>query len=73
MVLTCCWGGGLTCALLTDDHAQVDGRPLGLRGAAVGAAPVGLVEPDLLRHFIVGECLGDRFLDCFNPLLLLPF
>lgn len=62
----------LTRTLLADDHAQVDGRPLGLRGATVGAAPVGLVEPDLLRHFIVGECLRDRFLDCFNPLLLLP-
>lgn len=62
----------LTRTLLADDHAQVDGRPLGLRCATVGAAPVGLVEPDLLCHFIVGERLGDRFLDCFNPLLLLP-
>lgn len=62
----------LTRTLLADDHTQVDGRPLGLRGVAVGAAPVGLVEPDLLCHFIVGKCLGNRFLDCFNPLLLLP-
>jgi len=64
--------GTLTCTLLTDDHAQIDGGPLRLRGAAVGAAPVGLVEPDLLCHFVVAERLHDRFLDRFNPLLLLP-
>lgn len=61
----------LTRTLLADDHTQVDRCPLRLRGAAVGAAPVGLVEPDLFRHFIVGKCLGNRFLDCFNPPLLL--
>ena len=63
----------LTCTLLADDHTQIDRCPLRLRGTTVGAAPVGLVEPDLLRHFIVGECLSNRFLDRFNPLLLLPF
>lgn len=63
----------LTCTLLADDHTEIDWRPLRPRGATVGTAPVGLVEPDLFCHFIVGECLSDRFLDCFNPLLLLPF
>lgn len=63
----------LTCAFLTDDHTQIDRRPLRLRRAAVGAASIGLFKPDLLCHFIVVECLGNRFFHRFNPLLLLAF
>lgn len=63
----------ITCTLLTDDHTEIDGRPVRIWGSAVGAAPVGLVEPDLLGYFIIRESFRDRLLHRFNPLLFLLY
>lgn len=63
--------GAGTCASLADDDAEVDGRPVGLGRAAVGAEAVGLQCPDPLRHLRVGEGLGDGVPHGLHPLLLL--
>lgn len=60
-----------TCAVLADDHTQVDGGPVWVWGLAVGAGPVGAVGPDLLRHLVVRQRLSDGLLQSLHPLSLL--
>lgn len=43
-----------------------------MRSSAVGTAPVRLVEPNLLGHFIIGQSFNNRFLHCLDPFFPLP-
>lgn len=42
-----------TCTLLTNDNTEIDGRPVRTGSFTVSAAPVGLIEPNLLSYFII--------------------
>lgn len=42
-----------TCAVLADDHTEIDGCPVRIDGFAVCTDLVGPVGPDLLRHLII--------------------
>lgn len=63
---------GLTCALLADDHAQVDGSPVRARGPTVRTVPVCPIGPDLLSHLVVRQGLGYCFLQSGRPALPSP-
>lgn len=70
--MSCRVAAGGTCAVLADDHAQVDGGPVRVQGLAVGAGPVGPVGPDLLCHLVVRQGLGDGLLQRLHPVPLVP-
>lgn len=63
----------ITCTLLTDDNTEIDGCPVRVRGFTIGAAPVGLIEPDLLGYFVIRESFRNGLLHSFNPLLFLLY
>lgn len=63
----------ITCTLLTDDHTEIDRRPVRIRGFAIRAAPIGLIEPDLLSYFVIRESFSYRLPHSLNPLLFLLF
>lgn len=66
------WGEAPACALLADDHTEVDGCPVGAVSPAVCTVSVGFVGPDLLRHLIVIERLSYGLLQGLHPLPFLP-
>lgn len=42
-----------TCAILADDHTEINGCPVWIDGFAVCADLVGPIGPDLLCHLII--------------------
>ena len=62
----------LTCALLADDHSQVDRSPVWAGGTTVRAVSVCPIGPDLLSHLVVRQGLGYCFLQSGRPALPSP-
>lgn len=62
----------LTCALLADDHPQVDSSPVWAGGPTVRTVPVCPIGPDFLSHLVVRQGLGYCFLQSGRPALPSP-